>query len=79
MATAQSIRDELNSFTEAILELQTFADISIDLAGDDPKAPQWPWLVAQHVRRIEKLSEALECSIRRHALPLLEDMQRLTK
>lgn len=79
MATAQSIRDDFSHFTELLLELRTFADLSIDLAGDDPKSPQWPWLVSQMVHRLEQQIEVVETSVRRAALPLMEDMQRLSK
>lgn len=79
MATAQSIRDEFFALSEALLELRTLADLASDLAGDDPKATQWPWLLGQMLDRAEKAHEAVENSVRRAALPLLEDMSALTK
>lgn len=79
MANAQSIRRELDNLSELVLEAEILSETAIDLAGDDPNAPQWPWLVAQHIRRVKAASELLETSLRQHALPLLQDMQLLTK
>jgi hypothetical protein len=79
MANAKSIRDEFQTLTELVHELRSFADLSIDLAGIDPDAPSWPWLVGQMIRRVETAAHRVEDSVRRHALPLLDDMSNLTK
>lgn len=79
MATAQSIREEFLTLTDQLLELRTLADLANELAGDDPKAAQWPWLLTRMLDRVDQAAEVVETSVRRAALPLMEDMQRLSK
>lgn len=79
MATSQSIRDEFQALSDSVLELETFAKISDSLIGDNPDAPQWPWFLSQQVDRINEAMEALECTLRTKAIPLMEDMDRLAK
>lgn len=66
MATAQSIRGEMSALSELVLELQVFADVSVDLAGDQPSSPEWPWLVSQHARRLTDAARSLDNSLCQH-------------
>lgn len=67
MADAKSMSDLYLELTDAALELTTFADVSVDLAGDDRNAPVWPWLVMRHAARITEAADALHPFVHRAA------------
>lgn len=63
MVDEKSIRDALSEVEEAVMEAETFADITIDLAGIDKGAPGWPYLVSQYVRRIRNKLEGVRAAV----------------
>ena len=77
MAEMKSIREEFEALSEAVIELQTFAQVSLELAGMEERAPQWPALVTWHASRLGKASEALEMTLRRKVFPVMDDMAKI--
>lgn len=79
MATAQSIRDDLETVALLITEISHFAQLAYQLAGDglDPNAPKWPWLVEMQARRLDEAYGRLHTEVLREALPFMEDMKRI--
>lgn len=75
MAASKSIRDALTDLDYSLLEARTLSDTLIDLAGDQPDAAQWPFLLQCQLERIHKAAQALEVLVRQKALPLLTDIE----
>lgn len=63
-----SVGDALVHLGEQVLEARTWASVSLDLVGDGPNAPEWPYLLSRHIERIhqsfEELSELVHASRR---------------
>lgn len=80
MATAQSIRDDLETVSLLITEISHFAQLAYELAGDglDDRAPKWPWLVEMQARRLRDAYDAVHTHVLREALPVMEDMKRIS-
>lgn len=77
MADTKSIRDEFEAVHTAVLELQTFAQVSLDLAGINDRAPQWPFLVSQLADRLVAASECLEKTLNCKVFPVMDDMAKI--
>lgn len=80
MATAQSIRDDLETVSLLITEISHFAQLAYELAGDglDQNAPKWPWLVEMQARRLKDAYDRVYSEVMREALPFMEDMKRIS-
>lgn len=75
MAASKSIREALSVLSDHILETDSLAQTCTDLAGSDPSAPVWVFVIERHMERIKEAAEALEVLIRQKALPLMEDIE----
>ena len=58
-----SVQKALLHLGEQVLEARTWASVSVDLAGDDLKAPEWPFLMMRQIDRIDQAFEALSSQI----------------
>ena len=64
MADIDSIRLTADRLETCVLELTLLAEITHDLAGPGPRAPQWPYLILQHAQRITELVHILGDEVR---------------
>lgn len=74
MATADSIRDDLEQVQQLINEIIEFAEWA-DTVRDDLK---WPWLLRRKADRLVEAFDAVHIDVTRTALPLLRDMQAIS-
>lgn len=85
MAASKSIREALNTLTDELLTAKLTAVAFNNLHADIEAAPPpmhdphaWVFVVVQMVERLERASETLEVLVRQKALPVLEDMERIS-
>jgi hypothetical protein len=85
MAASKSIREALNTLNDELLTASSLplrsitSTLTSSFAASlhDPHA--WVFVVVQMVDRLERASEALEVLLRQKALPVLEDMENVTR
>jgi hypothetical protein len=54
-----SVGEALTHLGEQVLEARTWSSISLDLIGDGPDAPEWPYLLSRQIDRIHHAFEQL--------------------
>lgn len=86
MAASKSIREALNTLNDELLTAKltavAFNNLHADIEASPPPLHDphaWVFVVVQMVERLERASEALEVLLRQKALPVLEDMENLTR
>jgi len=77
MAAYQQVLEALNNLADEVLEAsslaETFMDIADGRSGDE--ATRWTFVVARHVRRLQRAAEEVDALVRQRALPILQDME----
>jgi hypothetical protein len=85
MAASKSIREALNTLNDELLTAKltavAFNNLHADIEASPPPSTirAWVFVVVQMVDRLERASEALEVLLRQKALPVLEDMENVTR
>lgn len=59
MADAERSKEALFALQESVLELETWANVSFDLAQGE-SAPSWPWLAIRHAERVRAALDLLQ-------------------
>lgn len=81
MAISESIRSELNALFDVRVEFDCFCK-SLELVQDEERsgnANPLVYVLSCYLDRLSVASDALERTLRRNVLPLVEDMERATK
>lgn len=76
MASDKLILEALNDLSERMLELETMAEMCLDLVGDQAGGPatRWTFLVSRHVRPAVEAADRVRDLVHQVALPVLKDL-----
>lgn len=74
MAISESIRDELNALFDARVQTENLYQ-ALELVGDQDNLHPVVYLLRCHAERWASACDALERTLRQHAIPVLEDFE----
>lgn len=79
MAVAESIRGALTELYESVLFFDSLVKTCVHLQTDGDDGNPWVFVVGRAFDAVKASAEELEMLVRAGALPLLEDMDKLSR